>query len=80
MRLRVKILLLLQTRCRRSSDPVWLWLRCRPAAAAPIRPLAWAPPCAMGTALKKKRKKEKKGNVYIYVRLGHFLIQQKLAQ
>ena len=26
----------------------------RPAAVAPIRPLAWELPCAMGAALKKK--------------------------
>jgi len=29
-------------------DPALLWLWCRLAAAAPIRPLAWEPPCAMG--------------------------------
>ena len=37
---------------RRGSDPVLLWLRCRPAATAPLRPLAWEPPYAAGTALK----------------------------
>ena len=26
------------------KDPVLLWLWCRPAATAPIRPLAWEPP------------------------------------
>ena len=32
---------------------------CRPAATAPIGPLAWELPCAVGVALKsKKRKKE----------------------
>ena len=30
--------------CRHSSDLLWLW--CRPAAAAPIRLLAWEPPYA----------------------------------
>ena len=39
---------------RRSSDPALLW--CRPAAEAPIQPLAWEPPYAMGVALKKKKK------------------------
>ena len=29
---------------RCGSDPMWLWLWCRLAAAAPIRPLAWDPP------------------------------------
>ena len=38
---------------RRSSDPVLLWLWCRPAAIAPIGPLAWEPPCAVGAALKQ---------------------------
>ena len=42
-------------------DPAWLWLWRRPAATAPIQPLAWEPPYAVGTALKKKkRKKERK--------------------
>ena len=36
------------------KDPVWLWLGWRPAAVAPIRPLAWDPPYAVGVALKKK--------------------------
>ena len=37
---------------------VLLW--CRPAAVAPIRPLAWEPSYAMGVALKKKKKKKKR--------------------
>ena len=31
---------------RRGSDPELLWLWRRPAATAPIRPLAWEPPYA----------------------------------
>ena len=46
------------------SDPTLLWLWCRSAAAAPIRPLAWEPPYAMGEALKKK-KKNLKENGYV---------------
>ena len=42
---------------RRGSDPVWLWLWCRPAAVALIRPLAWEPPYAMGAALKRQKQK-----------------------
>ena len=42
---------------RHSSDPALLWLWCRPAATAPIRPLAWEPPYAIDMALKKKKKK-----------------------
>ena len=51
---------------RHCSDPALLWLWCRLVATAPIRPLAWEPPYAVGAALekaktkKKKRKKERK--------------------
>ena len=47
--------------CRRGSDPLWLWLWRRPTAVAPIKPLAWAPPYAMGAALKgdKRERKDK---------------------
>ena len=38
--------------CRRGSDPALLWLWRRPVATAPIRPLAWEPPYAAGTAQK----------------------------
>ena len=37
-----------------------LWLWCRPVATAPITPLAWEPPYAEGTALKRPKKKKKK--------------------
>ena len=42
--------------CRRlGSDPaLLLWQR--PAATAPIRPLAWEPPHAPGAALKRQKK------------------------
>ena len=43
---------------RQGLDPVWLWDR--PAATAPIRPLAWEPPYAMGTALKRQKDKKEK--------------------
>ena len=43
---------------RHGSDPVLLWLWCRPAATAPIGPLAWEPPYAVDVALKKKRQKK----------------------
>ena len=45
---------------RSSSDPTLLWLWCRPAATAPIGPLAWEPPHAAGVALEKSKKKKKK--------------------
>ena len=42
-----------------SSDLMLLWLWCRPAAAAPIRPLAWELPCASGAVLKSKKQNNK---------------------
>ena len=46
--------------CRRGSDLLLLWLWHRPAATAPIRPLAWESPYATGAALEKDQKKKKK--------------------
>ena len=42
---------------RHGSDLLLLWLWCRLAAAALIRPLAWELPYAVGVALKRKGKK-----------------------
>ena len=51
---------------RRGSDPALLWLWCRLVATAPIRPLAWEPPYAVGAAQemakRQKKKKKKKKN------------------
>ena len=44
---------------RLGSDPLLLWLWRRLAATAPIGPLAWGPPCAVGVALKKHKNKQK---------------------
>ena len=41
------------------KDLALLWLWCRLAAVAPIRPLAWEPPYALGVALTKEKEKEK---------------------
>ena len=38
---------------RHGWDPALLWLWCRPAAVVPIGPLAWEPPYATSTTLKK---------------------------
>ena len=38
------------------KDLMLLWLWCRLAATAPIRPLAWEPPNATGAALKRQNK------------------------
>ena len=45
--------------CRCGSDLALLWLWHRPAATAPIRPLAWESPYAAGAALKGPKKKKK---------------------
>ena len=44
---------------RYGLDPPLLWLWGRPAAAAPIQPLAWELQYALGVALKKRKKKKK---------------------
>ena len=43
---------------RLGSDPVLLWLWCRPAAPAPIQPLAWELSYAAGAALKRQKKNQ----------------------
>ena len=48
--------------CRHGSDPVLLWLWCRPAATALIGPLAWEPPYAAGAVLKRQKTKTKQTN------------------
>ena len=44
---------------RHSSDLALLWLWCKPAATAPIRPLAWEPSHAVCAALKRQKTKIK---------------------
>ena len=45
---------------RDGSDPMLLWLCCRPAAAAPIQPLSQELTYSLDTALKRQAKKKKK--------------------
>ena len=45
---------------RLGLDLVLLWLWRKPEATAPIGILAWEPPYAVGVALKKQKKKDKK--------------------
>ena len=53
--------------CRRGSDLAWLWLWRRLAATALIRPLAWEPSYAVGTALEKtKKEKERKALTILF--------------
>ena len=47
------------------SDPALLWLWYRPAATAPIRPLAREPPYAASSALEKMKKDQKKTKCFI---------------
>ena len=47
-------------------DLVLLWLWCKPAAVAPIRPLAWEPLYVAGVALKRRKKAK---YIYIYTYL-----------
>ena len=65
--------------CRCGWDPALLWLWCRLAATAPIWPLAWEPPYAMGLALKRKKKQNpkkrmstKKLTMRLYLETGSF--------
>ena len=48
---------------RRVWDLALLWLWCRLAGTDPIQLLAWEPPHASGEALKRQKKKKKKGQV-----------------
>ena len=45
---------------RRGSDRALLWLWYKPAATAPIRPLAWEPPYAVGEAQEMAKRQKKK--------------------
>ena len=45
---------------RHGSVPKLLWLLYMLAAAAVIGPLAWGPPYAVGVALKRKKRKERR--------------------
>ena len=45
------------------SDPELLWLWCRPAATALIRPLAWEPTYAVDAALKRQKKQKTKNKI-----------------
>ena len=46
--------------CRRGSDPTLLWLGLWLVATAPVEPLAWELPYAVGVALKIQKTKKKK--------------------
>ena len=50
-----------------------LWLWCRPAAIAPIQPLAWEPPYAAGEALKSKQTNKQTKNPSWVIILAYVL-------
>ena len=54
---------------RRGLDPALLWLWYRPAATAPMRPLAWEPPYVTDAALEKTRKKPPKNEQNLFLSL-----------
>ena len=51
------------------KDPALLWLWCRLAAVAPIRPLAWEPPHAASATLKTNKQK-RSFKSYAFMRLS----------
>ena len=55
---------------KKKGNLVLLWLWHRPAAVAPIRPLAWEPPCAVGVALKSNQKNNN-NNFFLGPHLRH---------
>ena len=54
--------------CRQGLDPVLLWLWCRLAAAAPIRPLAQELPYAEGAPQKTKTTKLEMTDRFSYIK------------
>ena len=70
---------------RLGSDLALLWLWRRPGATAPIRTLAWEPPCASGMAPEKTKKKilskEKYRNSFRFVKsLGFHTSNQEITK
>ena len=65
---------------KRSSDLAWLWLQHRPEAVAPIRPLAWESPYAVGVALEKKTKTKQNKNTASRVLLLQKVKTVKIAK
>ena len=63
---------------RRCSDPVWLWLWCRPVATAPLEPLAWELPYASSAALKRKKKSLFKFSIYFLFNFAKLYIFRNL--
>ena len=67
---------------RLGSDPALLWLWYRLVATAPIGPLSWEPPYAVGVAQemakRKKKKRKKKNKQFKILPTRSFLVVQRL--
>ena len=63
--------------CRGSSDPMLLWLWCKPAAATPIPSLAQELPHTTGMAINKKRKKNEVNHVVHELYLNKTALKKK---
>ena len=66
---------------RHGSDPMLLWLWCRPEATAPIPPLAWEPPYAAGAALggKKEMCTSQFRKAFSFLKGGYRLLSRMLS-
>ena len=58
------------------SELALLWLWCKSAATAPIGPLAWEPPYAMGVALKNKQTNKQKTHLLTFSLLSSNIISR----
>ena len=68
--------------CRHGSGPALLWLWYRLVATAPIGPLAWEPPYAVGVAQEMSKKKTKKRYIlYPHIQVClHVYVQEKRSE
>ena len=55
---------------RHGSDLALLWLWCRLAETAQIRPLDWEPPYVAGVALKGQKEKKKKIKISYFLKVA----------
>ena len=55
--------------CSYDLDLVLLWLWHRPGGTAPIQPLSWKPPYAMGLPLKEKKREREREIKYLVINL-----------
>ena len=68
---RIRIAMSYGVGCRCGSDPMLLWLWCRPAVAALIWLLAWEPPYAALRRQKKKKKESSSVTLSAFILFSH---------